>query len=1691
MSCARSLLPILALVILAGFSSQQRLMASQYIPGMESVLRAIDERYGRGGPSPIQWPGFGQGPVPDGFYMGQSDGLIQQVAQSAVANLLSASAIFIQNDSAMEDQPWGGANIPSLWSTLQPSAPASEASPYAKLLWCVTQLPKFRHFEASVGPGEGRYWQKSDSKVVPLFDPNQETHINTGWVSVPDGSGAQPQFMAGTTHVEYWTEDGHQYFSMMKSQGATISCTKFKVYTNAGLKGVSVKVFVALTEAGQTAYAGQIPADGKMHKAASGSGSGVALTDFFPSGGPTYAPFAPLQFLNGVRQSSNSMGFNYLGARAIASATFDPASISPPICIPEPGMCCPKNSAPNASGGGTPEANTPNKSIIHNPSRTYFHSATDFQIATASSGGCGPCGGASAPGDDALESFRLVRRHRYADLGWHGSFGPGVYSNYDFQLRVHTTGKRLDLFDPSLSSAIPIAFDNASGTFIDKTYQSIREVTFHRFNGGPTITALDQATIAVLTTVDARRYVFDLFPETDGVGDLLAGRLTAIIDRNDNRTTLAYLDTNPRVGDAQLQYDRQRLWRIGSVTDAYGKQAALSWTRSCGQWVISAVTAVGSGVIFYDYDLGNLIGLGRVRYPDGTISTFSTTWDATTLHQQVAIADAGAEGIHRNKTVFFTTCRRLSFGDQITEPQPANRIWQLLNGSGEVSYRNQLSGGADGWGLDVYEGGGSGTGMVKHLEFDDQGRLLTQTRAKEFTLTATRIEVSGYQPVATFTPDVASRVTQQQDTATGERKVYSRNGVGYPTAVVYQAPDNTVRSNETTTYNPFQQPLVHTDRLGRVTEKQYDPKGNLLATIAAKATPVQATTQRTYNSRGQPLTSTDANGNTTTFVYDETPGSLNYRRLVAMVEPADVVGGPQATTTFTYDAAGRLATVTDPENRVVTRTYDGRNRLTRITYHDATYEEWTYGGGVDANLAITHKDRNGNTETSAYDGSGRRTTLTIANPASVLAGQSAWTYLPGSDVTATEAVNGDITTYTYDGQMRRVAVARKANTGTILTTRTAYRDDGRVDYEEDAYGRRAYQLYDHNNQPIRLVRELVPGGASVPEDTLANRDDYLIALSRLTTANPAYVIEDAAFDEESQQVARTDARGVVSTMEYDEQGRLDAQVEAATDTATVPATIVAYAARTEYGYDPQGNRTSVIHPRSFTRNPTTGAFTLVAMPFVTVSTYTGRNLLKSVTEASGTTDAATVNFTYTLTKQKATQSDPRNPAWLTTFTYYTCCNRLYQVIDPLTFATTYTYDANGNVLTVRDANNTGVTKTYDARNRPLMVTNTDNETTIYTYDDNLSDAVGLSNTYAAKLAGLAFGAGADGSAVEIRNHLSETMLEIRDGVGRVVRRVDGNGNATSVVHDGLLNGLVVTTVTDALGNSTVTRTDAAGRVREALDAAAKLSTGTFDANGNQLTARDPNNVGWTATYDLRNRRLTTTDTHGDGTANTYDLHGNVLTARDALLKTHTCTYDYRDRKVTCTDRLTAAGVTTHAYDKANHLVQIVDADSASGVTDYTYDARGKLTSETFPAGKDGKRTVRTYAYDNGGRLLSRTMTTAPAASPALNEATTYGYDPANRLTGRTYNDGLGNDSFTYDDAGRLLTAVSGRYGSTVSRGYTGNTPAEKGGRLTSEQLTLTGANAGTWTVNYQYDAANRLADLTYPTGEAQRVEPRL
>ena len=376
-------------------------------------------------------------------------------------------------------------------------------------------------------------------------------------------------------------------------------------------------------------------------------------------------------------------------------------------------------------------------------------------------------------------------------------------------------------------------------------------------------------------------------------------------------------------------------------------------------------------------------------------------------------------------------------------------------------------------------------------------------------------------------------------------------------------------------------------------------------------------------------------------------------------------------------------------------------------------------------------------------------------------------------------------------------------------------------------------------------------------------------------------------------------------------------------------------------------------------------------------------------------------------------------------------------------------------------------------------------TTTYAYDDNLTDSTGLDATFSAHLAGLSLGADSDGAAVLTTNPAGERTLAIRDGLGRGVRSVQLAADNTALVSntstfDTVVNisgygDVLETASANALGHTNKSRTDGAGRTLQSLDATSAITTFVYNANGQRLSVRDPNNVGQDCTYDTLGRDLSCTDTAGAVTSRTYDLAGNVTTQTDAKGKLTTLAYDSRGRQTSLTDRI--AAVTAWVFDAAGNELSMTDAEGQTTV--YGYDNAGRRITTQWPDHVAGQVPgnlnygIEAAAYDAAGRLLRKTN--------QLGDTITSVYDLGGRTLSRQYRT-LANspngtitstDTFTYDAASRMLTGVKGAYANTVAQTY------DVGGRKATESLTIAGQ---TYTVGTAYDTAGRVSQLTYPDG---------
>jgi RHS repeat-associated protein len=174
-----------------------------------------------------------------------------------------------------------------------------------------------------------------------------------------------------------------------------------------------------------------------------------------------------------------------------------------------------------------------------------------------------------------------------------------------------------------------------------------------------------------------------------------------------------------------------------------------------------------------------------------------------------------------------------------------------------------------------------------------------------------------------------------------------------------------------------------------------------------------------------------------------------------------------------------------------------------------------------------------------------------------------------------------------------------------------------------------------------------------------------------------------------------------------------------------------------------------------------------------------------------------------------------------------------------------------------------------------------------------------------------------------------------------------------------------------------------------------------------------------------------------------------------------------------TDRISAA--TTFTYTPLGQLASLTDAENQT--TSYTYDARGLKLTETYPDHTGGSTVgqtgygIVTFVYDNAGRVLLK--------QDQLGVTLTHSYDLAGRMTRRDYRTAANSpsgtiadsDTFTFDRASRMRTAVNGRYTNTVTYTF------DPVGRKATEALTISNV---TYTTRQAYNARNELTTITYP-----------
>lgn len=460
---------------------------------------------------------------------------------------------------------------------------------------------------------------------------------------------------------------------------------------------------------------------------------------------------------------------------------------------------------------------------------------------------------------------------------------------------------------------------------------------------------------------------------------------------------------------------------------------------------------------------------------------------------------------------------------------------------------------------------------------------------------------------------------------------------------------------------------------------------------------------------------------------------------------------------------------------------------------------------------------------------------------------------------------------------------------------------------------------------------------------------------------------------------------------------------------------------------------------------------------ITNYVYDDRGLETSRTEAAGTGEERTILTSWHSTFRLPVQIT--EPGKTTTFTYDSTGNLLTRTETDTTITpnvsrtTTYTYNSIGQVLTTdgpRTDVNDITTFTYDSMGNRATVTNALNQVTqIPDYDANgnpltIIDPNGVTTELTYDVRQRLTGRTVAADTVD-----EATTAFTYDAVGQLTRITKPDGSYLDYEYD---DAHRLAAIQDNLGN----------RIEYTLDAAGNHTAENIYDPGSVLRKTR------TAVYDQLSRL---TQSIGAGTQTVtygYDDNGNQTSVTDGNSNTTTQGFDALNRLTQMIDPYNgAASPTSYAYDAQDNLTGVTDPTGFT--TTYQYNGFREVIQETSP-----NTGATTYTYDSAGNRTGKT--------DARGVTVVYSYDALNRLTGVDYPGTEEDISYTYDQTlnnnpgiGRL-TQIQDQSGST---GYRYD---RRGNIIQVDQTVVINSQNVPLSTAYQYDPADNLVRITYPSG---------
>ncbi len=427
----------------------------------------------------------------------------------------------------------------------------------------------------------------------------------------------------------------------------------------------------------------------------------------------------------------------------------------------------------------------------------------------------------------------------------------------------------------------------------------------------------------------------------------------------------------------------------------------------------------------------------------------------------------------------------------------------------------------------------------------------------------------------------------------------------------------------------------------------------------------------------------------------------------------------------------------------------------------------------------------------------------------------------------------------------------------------------------------------------------------------------------------------------------------------------------------------------------------------------------------------------------------------------------------TTYYGYDELGNLMSVTGPNGNVMSYiTYDANHNVLSTTDANDHVTQFEYDANNNRVKSIDAAGNVTRYTYNEHQQ----LTRIFHPNQV-VDYFFYEKGRLNKVVDALGRSRFMHYDAAGRLIKTVAKDGAMTEINYDGM--DRVIAQI-DPLGHVTQMTYSTRDQVSTVKDAKSSVAQNAYNSEGWLISNTNVAGKETRYEYDDEGRIIATTDSLGQTTRMTYNARGEVVKITSPSGKTIQKVYDAAGHLI---KTLNHAGTVIERveYDDNYRPVRVYDAEGH--VIQREYDANGNVIAVTDQLG----HTVR-MEYDKLNRVVK--VIDARGAETRreydisgnlvkeinpLGQVTEYKYNRLNQLA-QTVDAKGNNTDYYYDTVGRLI-AVADTLRNTTRLTY------DQAGQLLQRTDAL-----GHLVEKLHYDALGQVVEQTDALGNLTKLE---